>query len=161
MHVLGFRVWVLVMSYYIWLDFDEEVVFILESLRFPLVWSYCRGPLNYLFYNCFWWICLNLSQFMRICLIVRGSLHVERIGVSSSFRRCEWVMWVWPIWSLEIISSFLFLLKSAGHSPMLSWIWWSLFYVWSSQDFCHFLNINLLISSSSSVNGIFVLDICV
>ena len=26
-HVLGFKVWVLVMFYYIWLDFDEEIDF--------------------------------------------------------------------------------------------------------------------------------------
>ena len=56
-------------------------------------------------------ICLNLSQFMRICYTVRGTLHVEHIGGwCSLFRRHEWVMWVWPIQSLESITSFLFLL---------------------------------------------------
>ena len=40
---------------------------------------------------------------MKMCLTVRGTLHVEHTGDSSPFRRCEWVMWVWPIRSLEII----------------------------------------------------------
>ena len=44
---------------------------------------------------------------------------------------------------------------------MVSWIWWSFFGVRSSQDFCHFLSINLLISGFRSVYGIFLLDICV
>ena len=49
---------------------------------------------------------------------------------------------------------------SSGHLLMVLWIWRSLFCVWSSQDFCHFLSINLLMSGFRSVYGIFVFYIC-
>ncbi len=35
--------------------------------------------------QCFGRICLNLSQFMRMCLTVRGTLHVRHTGESSPF----------------------------------------------------------------------------
>ena len=41
---------------------------------------------------------------------------------------------------------------------MISWIRWSLFCNWSSQDFCHLFNMNLLMIGFRSVYGIFVLD---
>ena len=75
-------------------------------------------------------------------------------GQSSLFRRCEWVMWVWSMPSLESIS----ISSVADHSPMVSCIWWSLFCVWSSQDFCHFLNIKLLMIGFRLVYEIFILD---
>ena len=45
---------------------------------------------------------LKLSQFKRMCLTVKGTLHIEHIGMSSLFRH-ERVMGVWSIQSQESI----------------------------------------------------------
>ena len=47
------------------------------------------------------WACLSkpVAVYENV-YTVRGTLHIERIR-GSSFFRCEWVMWVWPVQSLE------------------------------------------------------------
>ena len=135
---LLFRVWVLIIVFHFigsdfiekfWLDFDEKFFtffffffffFFKENLRCPLVWYFRKGPLACLsdsILDMFFWNC----QFKRMCLTVRGTLHIEHIGVSSLFRKCEWVMWVWPMQSLDIIT-FLLLLLSADHLLIVSYI---------------------------------------
>ena len=76
------------------LKISSGLVFLKRSFKL-LVWYHCKQ------------ICLNLSQFMRMCLTVRSTLHDEHIGRGDSIFR-KWVTWVWPIRVVEGITSFFF-----------------------------------------------------
>ena len=147
---LRFRVWFFLLYILLYLvRFWWKGWFFMK--RCPLVWCSWRGPLNCLSRSIlgkFVEACHNLGEY---CLSVRGTLHVEHIGVSSLFRSCEWVIWVWPMRSLESIT---FLKISSVACLSLTHQRWSLFSIWSSWDLCHLSSTNFLMVGFKSVYGI-------
>ena len=70
-------------------------------------------------------------------------------------------MRVCPMRNLECITSSFLVFFSTGHSPIVSYTCWSWFYIWSSHDFRHLSNMDLLMVGFRTVYGIFVLDMSI
>ena len=90
-------------------------------------------------FNIFWRDVSNDGHSERKCLTVNGWLQGLHIGLFSLFKRCEWVIRVWPILHLVMTTwSFRQLRFSVG-LPRVGLICSNLFSVAFSHIVCHFV----------------------
>ena len=84
---------------------------------------------------------------------------MSHMGGCCCLRMKEWVSLVWPISSLDIMTSSILDFRNAGlHSPKAGLTWKSLLLMLSFQHCYHFVTKNLFICDFKSVYGMLVLS---